>query len=210
MTDPLPHHDASWEEYLALEAQSEERYEYHDGEIVAMSGATNRHGKIVGHTLVGLLAAADRRGCDAFAETTKLFRHRSERYLYPDVMITCAPLDLQTKNGVRSPLLIAEVVSRTSSHRDHGFKMREYFQLPSLQHYLIVAQDLCFVQHYQRQAAGGWAFAYYDSLDQQIELTDLDTVLPLAEMYRGIEFGPEVSEAEEAAARYEAATEEKP
>jgi len=208
MSYPLPHHDHSWEEYLALEAQSEERYEYHDGEIVAMSGATNRHNNLVTNLTVALKPKVVTLGCDYYAETAKLFRHRSDRYLYPDAMVTCAPLDLQSKNGVRSPLLVVEVISKGSGHRDHGFKLREYVKLPSLQHYLIVSQEMCLVQHFRRRAEEGWDFLFYDELDQQIELPELALRLPVAEIYQGIEFGPELSEAEAAAARYEAAREE--
>lgn len=208
MAYPLSRRDYSWEEYLALEAQSEERYEYHDGEIVAMSGATNRHNKISGRIYTKLLVAADQKSCDAFVETTKLFRHRSERYLYPDAMVTCAPLDLQSKNGVRSPWLVVEVISESSSHRDHGFKLRQYLKLPSLQHYLIVSQEMCLIQHFRRRMAEGWDFLFYDEFEQQIELPELALKLPVAEIYQGIEFGAEVSEAEETAARHETAQEE--
>lgn len=207
MAYPLPQNvpPYSWEEYLDLEAHSEERYEYHDGEIVAMSGGTNRHNKLTGNIYVPLKLAADRSGCETFMENVKLFRHQSPRYLYPDAMVTCAALDKRSHNGVRQPWLVVEVLSKGSAHRDVGFKMREYFRLPSLQHYLVVAQELCFVQHFQRQAAGGWAFAYYADLAQSIELPELKLSLPLAEVYQGIEFGPELSEAEEETAWYGAA-----
>ncbi|MEM9985841.1 MAG: Uma2 family endonuclease, partial [Bacteroidota bacterium] len=113
---------------------------------------------------------------------------------------------LQTKNGVRSPTVLVEVVSRSSSQYDHGFKMREYFKLPSLQHYLIVAQSLCWVQQYTRKPDGGWDFSFYDQLDQRIPLPELDLELSLSDVYRRVEFGPEISAAEEAAMQYQGAT----
>lgn len=47
MDSPESHKFYLWEEYQALEASSEERFEYHDGIIVAMAGATIRHNKII-------------------------------------------------------------------------------------------------------------------------------------------------------------------
>ena len=204
----LPNHDYAWAEYLKLEAESEERYEYHDGEIVAMAGATNRHNMLVPNLIVELKPASNRKGCQYYAESVKLFRFRSDRYLYPDGIITCNPLDLQTKNGVRNPLLVVEVISDGSSKKDHSFKMRAYFKMPSLRHYLLVEQVTCLVMHYRRHDSGLWDVLFYDEPDQVIEIPKLGVALSLSALYAGIEFGPEVSEAEEAAAWYGVGEEE--
>ncbi len=199
--------EMTWEAYLALEADSEERYEYHDGEVIAMAGATNRHNRLIGRMMVALHPAVSGKGCDVFTESVKLYRYQSERYLYPDLMVTCNPLDLQAKNGIRSPLLIAEVLSKTNTHKHLTFKMRAYFRLPSLQHYLLISQDECMVQHFRRTVEGNFEVLLYDEMDQAIDLPELDAHLRLADIYQGIEFDPEVTYAEEEAARY-AATQE--
>jgi Uma2 family endonuclease len=192
----------SWEAYLTLEAESEERYEYHDGEIVAMAGATNRHNKIIGRTYAKLLIATDQKGCDVFFENVRLLRYQSERYLYPDLMVTCNPLDLQAKHGVRSPVLIMEVLSKSNTHKQLTFKLQEYLKLPSLRHYLLVNQEVCLVEHYRRNEEGRFEIFLYDQLDQLIDLPELGLQISLADLYAGIEFGPEITEAEEAAAKY--------
>jgi len=145
---------------------------------------------------------AQKSSCKFFTENVKLFRYRSEKYLYPDGMYTCHPLDLQTKNGVRNPLLIVEVLSESNTNRQLDFKLREYAKLPSLQHYLLVQQAECLVTHYRRNAQGIFEVYFYDELAQVISLPEIELDLPLATLYAGIEFGPEVSEAEEAAAEY--------
>jgi Uma2 family endonuclease len=199
--------EMTWEAYLALEADSEERYEYHDGEVIAMAGATNRHNEIVVNTSHALRSGLMAKGCKVYTESVKLYRYQSERYLYPDLMVTCNPLDLQAKNGIRSPLLIAEVLSKTNTHKHLTFKMRAYFRLPSLQHYLLISQDECMVQHFRRTVEGNFEVLLYDEMDQAIDLPELDAHLRLADIYHGIEFDPEVTYAEEEAARY-AATQE--
>lgn len=199
---PQPYERYSWETYLELEAQSEERWEFHNGEILSLAGATNRHNKIVLRTSSWLLGKADRKGCDVFSESVRLFKFRSDRYYYPDVMVTCHPLDRQTKNGVRSPLLIVEVVSNRSAKFDYSTKLRDYFVLPSLMHYLVVEQEECLVHHYHRLDSDEWRIAVLSDLEQQLTIPELEAVLPLAEIYRGVEFGPEVTSAEEAAQAY--------
>ncbi|MDX2285857.1 MAG: Uma2 family endonuclease [Bacteroidia bacterium] len=202
MSYPSVPYELSWEAYLELEAQSEERYEYHDGEIVAMSGATNRHNQMIGNAYIALRAGLDAQGCGVFSETVKLFRHRSDRYLYPDLTATCHPFDLQTRNGVRSPFLILEVLSKTNTHRQMRFKQREYFKLPSLRHYLLAEQEAMSVHHYCRQDGGLWDIRFFESPDDCIELPELGISLRLGDLYAGITLDPEVSEAEEAAALY--------
>lgn len=212
MVYPHPHPSArpqaTWEEYLALEARSEERYEYHDGEIVAMAGASNQHNEIITNTTLALKPGALAQGCKYFAETTKLFRHQSPRYLYPDAMVTCPPLDLQAKNGVRSPLLVVEVLSDSSRRKDRSFKLREYLGLPSLHHYLLVEQEYVEVQHFQRAGADSWHIHFYDDLAQGIDLPELALTLPLAALYAGITFGPEGELLREEMAPYDSDSED--
>ncbi|MDX2284238.1 MAG: Uma2 family endonuclease [Bacteroidia bacterium] len=202
MQRPDPAQAYTWEAYLALEARGGERYEYHDGEIVAMAGSSNRHNRIIGRTYACLLPAADRQGCELFAETVRLFRQGSERYLYPDLMLTCHPLDKQSRNGVRSPMLILEVLSAANTHKHLAFKLREYMKLPGLRHYLVVSQEECLVQHYRKNSEGVFEVYLYDRIGQAVGLPELDTELPLASVYAGIEFGPERSYAEEEMAEY--------
>ncbi len=207
MAHPLSSQPYTWDEYIALDAQQGDRYEYHDGVIVAMSGATNQHNELVTNLVLSLKPASRMKGCTIFTENVKLFRHRSDRYLYPDLMLTCHPLDLQSKHGVRSPSLIIEVLSKTNTHKELAFKQREYFKLPSLRHYLLVEQSECSVQHFHRydSAASGdelWKVRFYEDLEDYIDLPEWDLRLSLQEIYAGITFGPELSEAEEAAAKY--------
>lgn len=46
----MPGQPATLQEYFSLEAQSDIRYEYHDGQIVAMTGASLKHNRIVFNT----------------------------------------------------------------------------------------------------------------------------------------------------------------
>ena len=181
----------SWETYQELEKSSDIRYEYHDGSIVNMAGASNPHNEIAGSCYAHLRFAAKKKGCKAFAMEVKLFRHRSEQYLYPDVMATCQSFDLKSKDGIRSPFLIIEVLSKSTQAADRGFKLREYFKLPSLQHYILIEQSICDIQHYRRRADQSWEVLLYEELKQSIAIPELDLQLSLADIYDGIEFGPE-------------------
>lgn len=191
MSHPLPQdHAYTWEAYLRLEQNSEERYEYHDGWMIALNDESNLHNHLVGNLITVLHPVVREVGGKLYSQTVKLFRHRSDRYLYPDLMVTCSPLDLQTQNGVRSPQLVVEVLSPRSAHGDQTFKLREYFKLPSLRHYLVVAQEMCLVQHFYREADEDWRFRLYDDFEQTIALPAWDLDLPLREIYADVNVDP--------------------
>lgn len=193
----------TWESYLELESRADTRYEYHDGAIVNMAGASNRHNEIGGTCYAHIRQAARKNGCKAFAMEVKLFRYQSQRYLYPDVMLTCNPLDLQTASGVRNPLLIIEVLSNSTREADRSFKLREYLKLPSLRHYLLIEQQHCEVQHFRRrEGSAPWEVYFYEEMTDQVDIPELELTLTLASLYEGIQFGPEVDQVQEEAAEY--------
>lgn len=204
MEYPKPNMLYSWEEYQELEASSEERFEYHDGIIVAMAGGTNRHNEIVTNLVVSIKPKAKKSGCNYFSESIKLFRSNSDKYLYPDGMLTCNPLDKQTKNGVRSPLLVIEVVSKSSAQYDNSFKLKEYLKISSIQHYWIIQQDECFILHFHRYDQDEWSVRICDQMNDSLLLPETNSAVDVSEIYRGIEFGPEITYAEEQAAKYAA------
>jgi Uma2 family endonuclease len=67
----------------------------------------------------------------------------------PDVVVTCAALELTTP-VVAEPAIIVEVMSPASEADDTGRKWLSYQKIPSLKHYLVLAQDRCLVQVHSR------------------------------------------------------------
>ena len=49
-------------------------------------------------------------------------------------------------------MIIVEVLSPSTEHRDQGRKLADYFRLPSVAHYLIIDPDEMLVIHHQRRA----------------------------------------------------------
>lgn len=191
-------HTYSWQEYLDLEDQQDIRYEYHDGAIVRMAGGSSRHNEISGNVYTLLRRTARERGCKAFIADVKLFRLDKVRYLYPDIMVTCNPLDIQSNGGMRNPLLVMEVLSDRTREADRSFKLREYLKLPTLRHYLLIEQSHCEVLHFHRTGADtSWQVSIYEEMSEEVRIPELDLRFTIADVYEGIVFGPEVAMAEE-------------
>lgn len=174
-------------EYLELEAQSEFRHDFYQGEIFAMAGTTDIHNLIVGNLRTAIHQKIRGKDCRVFAENVKLELLRDEYMIYPDIMITCDPRDKQDPLVKRFPELIAEVLSPSTEAHDRGKKLQHCLALPSLKYYLLISQKETRVEVYRRTGRGG-AFDIYDQLDQVIELPLMEISLSMAALYEEIDF----------------------
>lgn len=177
----------TFEEYLALEAASETRYEYWDGEVFAMAGTTKRHNRMVLNLARLLYPFAQKKGCEVFAENVKQQLRERSRYVYPDVIYTCDPDDVEADDGqwVVEPRLLIEVLSDSTAGVDREEKRDAYFLLPSLQAYIILAQDRYSAKIYQR-ANDFWRNQLLTNPADEILLPTLGITLKLADVYEGI------------------------
>jgi Uma2 family endonuclease len=75
-----------------------------------------------------------------------------------------------------------EILSPSPADRDLRWKRTAYTSLPSLTHYIVVAQDAVDVVVFARVT--GFAERRYRSLSDTIELPALGILLPLSEIYR--------------------------
>jgi len=173
-------------EYLERErAETEERYEFIDGWIIPVTGASYPHNLIVSNinrSLGNQLLDTD---CRATTNDLRVALPSAEKYAYPDVVVVCGEpeLDDEQLDMLYNPTMLVETLSPSTEGYDRGEKFARYRQLDSLQEYLLVAQDRPHVEHYVRQDDGSWRFTETDGLDAEIDLPTLDATLPLTEIY---------------------------
>ena len=74
---------------------------------------------------------------------------------FPDVMVDTVAVDGRSL-ATTSPLLIAEILSKSSIADDFGPKARDYQGLPSLQHYMTLSQDEVRLWAWSRTGDGSW------------------------------------------------------
>lgn len=133
-----PEHRISVAEYLALEERSEIKHEYHDGVLVATSGARRVHNRIKGILEAALRQHLASRPYEAYSSDMKVHVVATNRFFYPDVVVDCsnAPRDDDLYTD-QAPLII-EVLSESTSAYDRGEKFAHYRELPSLEEYVLV------------------------------------------------------------------------
>lgn len=183
-TEPTAHF--SPEEYLAFERRNEFKSEYLHGQIFAMTGASRRHNLIAGNLFADLHSQLKRnRGCEVFANDMRVRVPVDDMYTYPDVVVTCGEPRFEDGelDTLLNPVLIAEVLSKSTESYDRGNKFASYRTLPSFAEHLIVAQDRVHVEHSVRETDGRWTLTETDDLQSSLVLPSIGCTLLLADVY---------------------------
>lgn len=131
------------EEYLANELMSNVKHEYIDGDIYAMAGASKNHQRIVLNTSSALLIHLRDTPCEVFTSDIKV--KVANNFFYPDVMVVCNDA-ISDAYYTESPSIIIEVLSKSTRKIDQTLKRRAYQSLPSLNEYVLIAQDFVDVE----------------------------------------------------------------
>ena len=177
------------ERYLEIERAEEERHEFVDGEMVAMSGGSPRH-SIIGANISARIKAEKRgSGCVTFGPDLKVCVDQKRMIAYPDITVVCGKPDFldAKRDVVKNPILLVEVLSPSTKSYDRGKKATHYRLLPSLQEFLLVEQEPVFIEHHRRMADGTWQVIICREADALIRLDWIRVDLPVAMIYEDLE-----------------------
>ena len=174
----------SYAEYLASESTSEVRHEYIDGEILAMAGGTPTHALLCTNAAVALGGALRGRPCRPYSADLRVRIPDTGLATYPDVSVICGTLvtgepDL---DAATNPTVLVEVLSPSTEAYDRGEKFAHYRRLPSLQEYVLVAQDRVRVEHYRRNADDSWTLRELGA-GHALRLDSIDAALAIDDLY---------------------------
>jgi Uma2 family endonuclease len=174
-------------EYLQGEENSPIKYEYRDGEVYAMAGASNTHVIITGNVFAILRNHLRGSGCQAYISDTKAHIESINTYYYPDVIVSCNQKDKAFHNFLRYPCLIIEVLSPTTEAFDRGDKFADYRKLASLQEYVLVSQNRISVEVFRRNSEGQWVL-YSHEPGENIHLESINFNCSIADVYEDVNF----------------------
>lgn len=191
MSSPAKKLPVTAAEYLEGERSSEVRHEFVDGRIYAMSGASLRHNEICLDTAFLLKNHLKGGPCRVFIEAVKveLADDLTEAYYYPDVFVTCEPAD-DDSHVVRSPKLIIEVLSPSTSRNDRGDKLANYKRMPSVEEIVYIEQD--WPEIFIVRRSDRWKRHHYTLLDSLVHLESIDLTIPVSAFYQTATFPDDV------------------
>lgn len=172
----------SVDDYLDGEKSSEVKHEYVEGLVYAMAGASVKHNMITANVIGALWGSL--RGADCFPlSSDMLLKTADDHYRYPDVMVVCDD-DISSDEYIReSPVLIMEVLSKSTRKKDKTEKREEYFTIPSLQEYILIEQDFSEIDVQRR--SNNWQSSYY-FLGDEITLESVDVTLSVEDIYQRV------------------------
>ncbi|MBD2167948.1 Uma2 family endonuclease [Calothrix membranacea FACHB-236] len=178
------------EEYLGLEEKAEYKSEYRDGEIVAMTGGTTNHNKIAGNFYAYLKFALRGNNYDVYIGDVRLWIPRYRQHTYPDVMvIEGQPIYTGTSTTtVMNPLLIAEVLSKSTKNYDQGDKFLYYRSIPEFKEYILIDQYQYHVMQYIKTATNQWSFTEIEGESASLSLQTVDFQIELRDLYEKVNF----------------------
>lgn len=155
---------ATVKEYMEFENTTEERHEFHNGDIIIMPGVHHKHAIIVAN-LMGILFPQLRGRGRIYSEMLKLNIPAYKKIVYPDVMITLGEEEFVENDSMRlqNPIVVIEVLSKSTAKYDRTDKFEYYRSILSVQEIVFITQNERFVELYRRQNGGWMMFDIADS-----------------------------------------------
>lgn len=175
------------EEYLEMDRASDQKHEYYQGEIFAMSGAGLKH-NIIFRNLYGKLAnALEGKPCEPYGSNMRVHIPDNTLFTYSDFSIFCRDLmeDGEENDIFIQPTVLIEILSPSTRNYDRGTKFKLYRDIPTLKAYVLVDSEAISVEIFRLNESRYWQLEEYKKMDEIIQIHTIDFQLNLEELYRG-------------------------
>ncbi len=171
------------EEYLEFERNSEERYEFVNGEPAEVEVAKAIH-EILVNTIGSLLFIALRgTKYQPLSSNVKIDINALGNYRYADVsVVPIEELDFES-DILGNAIVLFEVSSKSTMNIDRGEKFEDYQTLASLKEYVLVSTEKIQVEIYRRQSRTEWTYQVLQNKSDKLELKSIGVEMSLAEIY---------------------------
>jgi Uma2 family endonuclease len=178
------------DEYRQLEETVEFKNEYRDGEIVQMTGGTINHSQIIGNIYAFLKSALRGKNTRPFMSDLRLWIPRYRRGTYPDVMVVEGELVCTEgrKDEILNPILIVEVLSKSTKDFDREDKFRIYRSIPEFREYVLVSQSEFLVQQYIKTQSNEWLFRECEGETATISFDTVGVQMLMRDIYELVIF----------------------
>ena len=155
-----------------------------------MTGGTPNPNKIAGNLYAALNFGLKRQPYQVFITDQRLWIPQRRIYTYPDVMVVAGEIELAEgrKDTITNPVLIAEVLSKSTRNYDQVEKFAAYRTISTFQEYVLIDQYTMHVEHYYKTAPTKWIFSEYDGEEMMLSLSAFSFEISLADIYDKVDF----------------------
>lgn len=178
------------QEYLELEVNSEIRHEYINGLIIPMTGGTPNHNQLAGNFYAMLNFALKRQPYQVFVTDQRLWIPSRKIHTYPDIMVVKTPLEYEEgrTDTLVNPVMIAEVLSKSTKGYDRDEKFAAYRTIPSLQEYILIDQYTMHIEQYCKTNNNQWIFSEFTDGNINLNLASISCQMTLSDIYDKVDF----------------------
>jgi len=167
----------SVEKYLHDEPTREIKHELINGNVYAMAEASANHERISGNLYRKLADHLENTPCEPFGSDMKV--KVGTNFFYPDVLVDCH-FDESTPFYTETPIIIIEVLSKSTSQKDRTTKRFAYLNIPTLQEYVLIEQDFVDIEVIRRK--DNWGSKHY-FLGDKITFESIELTLEVKDIY---------------------------
>jgi Uma2 family endonuclease len=183
----------SVEDYLRIERTALRKSEYLNGAMTEMPGVSREHSLIVTNLVATLATLLLDRPYEVYSSELRLKVSATGLYIYPDVIVSDAEPAFEDRGAhtFLNPILLVEVVSKSTESNDRGRKFLHYQRIPSLQEYVLVSQYEFRVEQYVRQGDGKWLYTETTDPNGHFVFESIACRIPIAGLYHRVNFKKE-------------------
>jgi Uma2 family endonuclease len=167
----------SEEDYLQGELLADIKHEYIDGQVFATAGASENHNLLSLNMASELRSRLKGTPCRTFMADMKV--KVGDDFFYPDVMVVCQKDD-ENEYYKNAPVIIVEILSKSTRHFDQTDKRLRCLQIPSLEEYVLIEQDKGEIQVFSKK--DHWRSFYY-YLGGEITFSSLEVTVRVEDIY---------------------------
>lgn len=172
-------------EYLSAERAASQKYEYYNGEVFAMSGASLKHNVIFRNTYIKLGLKLQGKSCQPFGSDLRIHIPKNTLYTYPDITIICGEPETtdDTTDTISNPTVIIEILSKSKRDYDKGSKFTLYRDIPTLKDYILIDSESVRVEKYSRNVDNSWLLNEYKTEKDSLLIESIQESLSLSDIY---------------------------
>jgi Uma2 family endonuclease len=179
-------------EFLRRMEQKEGYYEYYDGIITKLPMARGPHNTITANaitTLNNALFDSDK-DYQVMSGQQLVYLPTLNFSLIPDALVvTDTPQYFDTNEVLLiNPIVIVEVLSKSTKKYDQTDKFDEYRTLDSFKEYVLIDQKKCHIEVRYRTDRNTWHYETFTDINGTIFLKSLGCSISVAKIYRKITF----------------------
>lgn len=175
------------EQYLEFENAADEKHEYYQGEVFAMSGAKITHNRIVANALTSIGLFLRGKPCKPYGSDLRIYNEKNTLFTYPDISIFCdevLTLNDDEMNAL-NPVILIEVLSPSTKNYDRGSKFKLYRDILTLKEYVLIDSEKKNIEIFAINPDGYWELREYKDINDVITINNIHMQISMEEIYSG-------------------------